>query len=172
MDGAHASRSKENIYMSSWGSSIGWRPCIMKQRLLVRIPLSPLLCGHVKKRKKKKKKNIYIYCWEEYWPSRALGPTRELGPLWSTRPGPNIKESIIHPNPLRPLGPNLLQLARIVDPNTSWYPHLRISRQYSESKGRNARHETWWCFRGKRNPEYLFIRGHVSSNRLVHELRG
>jgi len=59
MDGAHASRSKENIYMSSWGSSIGWRPCIMKQRLLVRIPLSPLLCGHVKKRKKKKKKNIY-----------------------------------------------------------------------------------------------------------------
>jgi hypothetical protein len=32
-------------------------------------------------------------CWEKYWPSRTYGPTREIGPLWSARPGPNIEGS-------------------------------------------------------------------------------
>jgi hypothetical protein len=37
--------------MSLRGSLIGWKSCLMKQMLLVRIH-HPLLCGHVKKKKK------------------------------------------------------------------------------------------------------------------------
>jgi hypothetical protein len=34
-------------------------------------------------------------------------------PIGSTRPGPSIKERIIHPNPLRPLGPNLFNWPKL-----------------------------------------------------------
>ena len=41
------------------------RPCLMKQRLLIRIP-SPLLCGRIKKKKKKKDRNrrLFYFCFE------------------------------------------------------------------------------------------------------------
>jgi hypothetical protein len=45
-----------DIASFSKGSSIGCELCLIKRRSLVRIPLSLILCEHVKKKKKKKKK--------------------------------------------------------------------------------------------------------------------
>jgi hypothetical protein len=42
------------------GSSIGCELRLIKRRSLVRIPLSLILCGHVKKKKKKKTKLLLL----------------------------------------------------------------------------------------------------------------
>jgi hypothetical protein len=47
----------ENLW-SPRGSSIGWGPCLMKQRSLVRI-LPPSCVDMSKKKKKRKEKKIY-----------------------------------------------------------------------------------------------------------------
>jgi hypothetical protein len=79
---AHGTLYTINIFLSPRGSSVGWGPCLMKRRSLVRIPLL-LLCEHVKK-----KINIFctIYIYIYYFKVFFLKKN-----CWDGQPPPKAK---------------------------------------------------------------------------------